>query len=126
MDDELDNTLVFSIGLEDNGFAVDSFTDPILALSNFKSDSYDILILDIKMPKMNGYELYEKVSNMDDKVKVCFLTAYGEHYTEEFKSRFASMDSSSPSSLGHNIFFIRKPVQLDELVKKVNETIKKR
>jgi two-component SAPR family response regulator len=78
------------------------------------------------MPKMNGYELYQKVSNIDDKVKVCFLTAYGEHYTEEFKSRFASMDSSSPSSLGHNIFFIRKPVQLDELVKKVNETIKKR
>ena len=127
VDDEPDNASIFRITLEDNGFDVDAFNDSMLALSNFKPDYYDLLILDIKMPKMNGYELYEKVSNMDDKVKVCFLTAYGEHYTEEFKARFTSSGSSSTSSLRHNnISFIRKPVQLDELVKKVNETIKKK
>jgi len=54
---------------------------------------------------------------LDDKVKVCFLTAYGEHYTEEFKTRFTS------SSLADDIFFIRKPTMLDDLVKKVNEII---
>jgi two-component SAPR family response regulator len=73
----------------------DVFNDSMLALSNFKPDYYHLLILDIKMPKMNGYELYEKVSDIDDRVKVCFLTACGEHYTEEFKTRFASSDSSN-------------------------------
>jgi CheY-like chemotaxis protein len=113
--------------LEDSGFEVDEFNNSTAALSAFKPDYYDVLIFDIKMPIMNGYELYEKVKKMDDKVKVCFLTAYGEHYTEEFKARFTSSGSSSTSSLRHNnISFIRKPVQLDELVKKVNETIKKK
>jgi two-component SAPR family response regulator len=66
---------------------------------------------------MNGYELYEKVKSIDNKVKVCFLTAYSEHYTEEFKTRF------TPSSPFSNIYFIRKPIALDDLVKKVNEII---
>jgi two-component SAPR family response regulator len=68
------------------------------------------------MPIMNGYELYEKVKKIDNKVKVCFLTAYGEHYTE-FKTRFIF------SSLADDIFIMRKPIMLDELVKKVNEII---
>ena len=70
------------------------------------------------MPVMNGYELYEKVNKLDYKVKVCFLTAYGEHYTEEFEARF----NSSSTSLS-NIYFMRKPITLDDLVKKVNEII---
>ena len=61
VDDEPDNISVFSIGLEDEGFTVDTFTDPQLALSAFKAETYDLLILDIKMPNMNGFELYEKV-----------------------------------------------------------------
>jgi hypothetical protein len=56
---------------------------------------------------------------MDDKVKVCFLTAYGEDYTEEFKARF-NLSSSLADS---NISFIRKPIMLDDLVKKLNEII---
>jgi two-component SAPR family response regulator len=62
--------------------------------------------------------LYEKVKKLDDKVKVCFLTAYSEYYTEEFKTRF-----NSSSTLLSNIYFIRKPTMLDDLVKKVNEII---
>jgi len=65
---------------------------------------------------MNGYELYDKVKKIDDKVKVCFLTAYSEQYTEEFKTRFTS------SSLS-NISFMRKPIMLDDLVKNINEII---
>jgi two-component SAPR family response regulator len=62
--------------------------------------------------------LYEKVKKLDNKVKVCFLTAYSEHYAEEFKSAFNSSSTSLP-----NIYFIRKPIALDGLVKKVNEII---
>jgi DNA-binding response OmpR family regulator len=119
VDDEPDNASIFTMGLEDDGFNVDTFTDPLLALSAFKEDrrrrKYDLLILDIKMPDMNGFELYEQIKKIDDKVKVCFLTAYGEGYTEEFKKMFPS------SSLG--VSFIRKPIRVDDLVKKVKEMV---
>ena len=115
VDDEPDNTSIFSMGLEDGGFEVDAFTDPLLALSMFKAGKkYDLLILDIKMPDMNGFELYEEIRKINNKVKACFLTAFGEGYTEEFGRRFPS----SP-----NVNFIRKPIRVDDLVKKVNEVI---
>jgi DNA-binding response OmpR family regulator len=120
VDDEPDNASIFTMGLEDDGFKVDTFTDPLSALSVFKEDKrrrkYDLLILDIKMPDMNGFELYEQIKKIDDKVKVCFLTAYGEGYTEEFKKMFPS------SSLG--VSFVRKPIRVDDLVKKVKEMVK--
>jgi CheY-like chemotaxis protein len=80
VDDEPDNTSIFSMSLEDGGFEVDAFTDPLLALSKFNSDhkKYDLLIHDIKMPDMNGFELYEEIRKIDNKVKTCFLTAFGE------------------------------------------------
>lgn len=116
VEDEPDNASIFAMGLKDGGFEVDTFTDPLLALSTFKEGKrYNLLILDIKMPDMNGFELYEQIMKIDSKVKVCFLTAFGEGYTEEFKKRFPS------SSLG--VSFIRKPIRMDDLVKKVNEMI---
>lgn len=121
VDDEKDNTAVFSIALEDTGlFAVDSFTNPISALSSFKSNTYDLAILDIKMPKMNGYELYEKIKNIDHKIKVCFLTAFGEGHYEEFKRRFQGGQEDSSST---HVHFLRKPITIDDLVNKVNEII---
>jgi CheY-like chemotaxis protein len=116
VDDEPDNISVFSIGLEDEGFTVDTFTDPQLALSAFKAETYDLLILDIKMPNMNGFELYEKVNKIDTKLKVCFLTAFGEGYHEEFRRRF-------PASSFSDVNFIRKPIRINDLVKKVNDII---
>lgn len=117
VDDEPDNTSIFSMSLEDGGFEVDAFTDPLLALSTFKSGHkrYDYLVLDIKMPDMNGFELYEEIRKIDNKVKACFLTAFGEGYTEEFVKRF-------PTST--NVSFIRKPIRVDDLVKKVNKMVK--
>ena len=117
VDDEPDNSRIFKIALEDDGFEVDAFNDSTAALSAFKPNYYDALIFDIRMPTMNGYELYEKINKLDDKVKVCFLTAYSEHYTEEFKIRFSYSSSLS------NIYFMRKPINLDDLVKQVNEII---
>jgi two-component system, OmpR family, response regulator ChvI len=117
VDNEPDNSTIFKIALEDSGFDVDAFNNSTVALSAFKPNYYDVLIFDIKMPRMNGYELYKKITEMDNKVKVCFLTAYGEHYTEEFKTRFTLF------SLADSISFIRKPIMLDDLVKKVNEII---
>jgi DNA-binding response OmpR family regulator len=73
VDDEADITTVLKMTLEDNGFQVASFNDPILALENFRKRSYSLLILDINMPKMNSFELYTKIKKIDDKVKVCFF-----------------------------------------------------
>jgi DNA-binding response OmpR family regulator len=116
VDDEHDNKQIFTMGLQDAGFEVDAYTDPELALSAFKPDYYDLLLLDIKMPKMDGYELYEKLKKIDDKVKVCFLTA-SERYKEEHRPSFLSSNSAS---------FLRKPITVDDLVKKVNEMIKQK
>jgi CheY-like chemotaxis protein len=119
VDDEPDNASVFTMGLEDGGFEVDTFTESLLALSTIKAGKkYDLLILDIKMPDMNGFELYEEIRKIDNKVRICFLTAFGEGYIEEFGRRFPI---SSP--LFSNISFIRKPIRIDDLVKRVNEMI---
>src|SRR5919197_4156965 len=116
VDDEPDSSTIFRLALEDKGFDVHSLNDSTLALSAFKPNSYDLVVLDIKMPKMNGYELCEKIKKIDDKVKVCFLTESEEQYSEEIKTSF-----SAPTSSSFDITLIRKPVMLDELVKKVDE-----
>ena len=75
MDDEPDIILVMKVVLDENGFKVDSYTDPSEALENFTSDLYDLVIFDVKMPEMDGFYLYEKIKKLDDNVKICFLTA---------------------------------------------------
>jgi CheY-like chemotaxis protein len=77
VDDEPDNLRIFKIALDDSGLVVDAFNSSTAALSAFKSNYYDVLIFDIMMPIMNGYELYEKIKKMDHKLKVRLLTAYG-------------------------------------------------
>src|SRR5919204_4905954 len=73
VDDEPDIIEILRVGLEDNGFRVDAFTDPELALSSFKSGAYDLLLLDVRMPKLNGFELYEQIKKIDNnKAKVCY------------------------------------------------------
>jgi DNA-binding response OmpR family regulator len=86
VDDEPDLNLTIKIILEENRFKVDSFTDLLAALENFRgeADSHDLVILDIKMPNMNGFELYRQIKKIDDKAKVCFLTA-GEMDYEQFR-----------------------------------------
>ena len=113
IDDEPDITYTIKNILEDNGLAADTFNDPILALNNYKPYFYDLVILDIKMPKMDGFELYTKIREKDPKVKICFLTAIAA-FNEEFrKIRLA---------LGKTInedYFIQKPVEMEDLLKKL-------
>jgi len=66
---------------------VDVFNNPLESLSSYKAGAYDLLLLDIKMPQMSGFELYDKIKNIDEKVKVCFITAFEEYY-DEFKKKF--------------------------------------
>jgi DNA-binding response OmpR family regulator len=108
IDDEEDITIILRIGLEDNGFSVDTFNDPILALSNFKADVYDLVLLDIRMPKMNGFELFEKLREIDSNVKICFVTAYEEYYQ--------SLKEAAPA-IGFDCYI--KPIDIDDLVSRV-------
>ena len=89
VDDEPDIIFTIKKILEENGFKVDSFNDPILALNYYKVNFYDLVILDIKLPNMDGFELYTKIREKDPKVKICFLTAITT-FNEDFrKTRLA-------------------------------------
>lgn len=91
VDDEPDITDSFSLALEDTGvFEVETFNDPAEALSNFKSNSYDLVLLDIKMPKMSGFELCDRIKELDGKVKVCFISAF-DPYSDELRDQFLSL-----------------------------------
>jgi CheY-like chemotaxis protein len=124
VDDEPDITLIFAMGLEDNGFTVDAFNDPIQALSNFKSGLYDLALIDCKMPNMNGFELYREIRKIDHKIKVCFVTAF-ELYYEELKNKFQpSFPTTSSEHKGEDVkCFIPKPVDIDDLVIRIKEEL---
>ena len=116
VDDESDVNLTLKMVLEENGFQVNSFTDPLLALENFKgeTDMYDMLVFDIQMPNMNGFELYREIRKIDDKVKVCFLTA-GEMDYKAFGKELSSV-------LDDNCY-IQKPIENETLIKRLNRII---
>ena len=113
VDDEPDVNLAVRIVLEDNNFIVDSFNDPLRALENFKADMYDLAILDIKMPKKDGFEVYKEILKIDNRVKVCFLTAGDINY-RSLKETFPTLDENQ---------FIRKPIENIELIKQIYKII---
>ena len=84
VDDEPDVTYTIKNILEDDGYKVDEFNDSILALDKYKAHFYDLIILDIKMPKMDGFELYTKIREKDPKVKICFVTVIAT-FNEDFR-----------------------------------------
>ena len=113
VDDEIDITLAFKKGLESDGFLVDTYNDPLTALLNFKSDFYDLLLVDVRMPKMNGFELYQEIEKIDKKTKVCFITAF-EVYYHALREIFPTLEVGC---------FIQKPIEIDDLVKRINAEI---
>ena len=120
IDDEYDITLTIKSILEEAGFKVDSFTDPIIALNNYKINFYDLAILDIRMPKMDGFQLYTKIREQDPKVKVCFLTA-SEFYYEKFRKKY----SSELVKLLDKEYIIQKPIKKVDLIKYITTIINK-
>ena len=110
VDDEPDIANLYKLSLEDEGFVVDAFNDTLLALSNYKVGTYDLLLIDIKMPGMNGFELYQKLTNMGDKPKVCFITAFVE-FNKDFKELFTNLIEKG--------CFLRKPIELSSLIRVV-------
>jgi CheY-like chemotaxis protein len=123
VDDDTDILLTFKSGLEEyvdkskifDGakIQVDTFADPKEALTSFKAGVYDLLLLDIRMPDMNGFELYRELNKIDDKPKVCFITAY-ELYYEAIKKDFPKLDVGC---------FIRKPISIEALAIKIREEL---
>ena len=112
VDDELDITVTLKMALEESGFLqVEAFYDPVLALLRFKTGAYDLAILDIKMPEIDGFELYRKLRKIDDKLKICFLTAAElGHYRET--------SSDIMDELGKH-YFIAKPVDTLDLINRL-------
>lgn len=105
VDDERDILDPVAEGLQRLGHSVDAFNDPEEALKAFKRDAYDIALLDVRMPKMNGFQLYRYILKRDEKVRVRFFTAF-EEYREEFKKAFPELDERR---------FIKKPTTISKL-----------
>jgi CheY-like chemotaxis protein len=110
VDDEEDIARLFKRALERAGFIVDMYNDPLQSLSNYRTGIYDLLLLDIKMPEMNGFELYKRIKQIDDNSKICFMTAFEEYY-DEFREIFPDLKDKE--------CFIRKPISINDLIKSV-------
>jgi DNA-binding response OmpR family regulator len=111
VDDEYDISLTLECILKQSGFKVYSFTNPLIALENVKPGLYDLAILDVKMPVMNGFGLYNEIRKVDDKIKICFLTAATDAYYDVFrKEAFPHINEN---------FIIRKPIENELLLEKI-------
>jgi CheY-like chemotaxis protein len=122
VDDEVDITTIFKLALERVDFQVDVYNDPLLALTDYKAGMYDLLLFDIRMPKMNGFELYRKIKDIEEeekkvkngKPRVCFITAY-EEFRSEFKETFPTVEEVD--------CFLKKPIPMPDLIKKVKSQL---
>jgi len=114
VDDEPDLTFGCSMTLRDEGFEVDTFNDPNIALSNFKPNYYDLAILDVKMPKLDGFSLYHEIKKIDNKIKICFLTASESYYEKYRKDEFINLDKD---------LFIQKPIENKEFIKRITKIL---
>ena len=112
IDDDIDINNLFKLFLEYDGYNVDAFTDPMDALYSFRKNAYDLVLLDLKMPKMTGMLLYKKLQNIDPNLLFCFITANKE-YIEHLKKSIADI----------NKIVIYKPILLSELRSTVNSLL---
>lgn len=122
VDDDPDILLTFKTGLENDKsrvlgegvkVQVDTFADPKEALTSFKAGVYNLLLLDIRMPNINGFELYEELKKIDDKPRVCFITAY-ELYYEALKKDFPELNIGC---------FIKKPISVEDLATRIRKEL---
>jgi DNA-binding response OmpR family regulator len=109
IDDDIDITNLFSTFLEYNGYIIDAYTNPVEAFHNFTKNSHDLIILDLKMPKMGGMTLYHKIKEIDDKVIICFTTA-DINYIEDLRKGIIDIEK----------IVLYKPVLLKDLKNKID------
>jgi DNA-binding NtrC family response regulator len=107
-------TSLLEIALDRAGFNVVTFNDPSIALEHFQPDLYDLVCLDITMPKIDGFELYKQIKKIHPRMKVCFLIA-SEMYRDEIRE------------VEHSTFnrdlFLQKPIPTDDLIREINNKI---
>ena len=108
IDDEQDTAFTLQMALEQYGFKTDTYTDPVLAYQDFRDSIYDLVILDIKMPGIDGFHLYQKIRMTDSKVKICFLTAT-EFFREQIRKEYGLGNYKQE-------LFLRKPVEIMDLI----------
>ncbi len=116
VDDDLDILFTIKKNLEDHGFIVDTFANPLEALSSFKPESYDLILIDIKMPEMSGFEFHQELQKKikyGTEIKICFITAF-EKYFEILRKEFPELYAGC---------FIRKPIKIQDLVNKLKEEL---
>ena len=117
VDDEADHCMVYQIVLEDAGYECTSYTDSVQALQEFRPNYYSLVILDIKMPKLDGFALCEKIRELDKTVQIIFITAE-EAYYENFRKQYYPKLSNDI-----NINCLQKPIRNEELIQIVNMTM---
>jgi DNA-binding response OmpR family regulator len=120
IDDDKDTSSSLKIVLEQSGlFEVDAFDDPTQALASFKSNSYDAVILDVKMPDMDGFELYKAIKMLDEKIKVCFLTSVYDfdHYRTLYPDIVHTIEKNEDC-------IIDKPVGTEQLIKEISKILR--
>ena len=113
VDDEPDITFTIKNMLYNIGFEIHTFNDPITPLKLYRRNFYDLVILEIKIPNMDGFELYIKIKEIDPTVKICFLTAIAIFDEESRKSR-PEVDRIITEEC-----FIQKPITTEDLIKKL-------
>jgi CheY-like chemotaxis protein len=120
VDYEADHCLTYQVVLQDAGYECISYTDSVQALQEFRPNYYDLVILDIKMPKLDGFALCEKIREIDTAVQIIFITA-AEVYYESFRKQYYPKMSNDV-----NINCLQKPVGNDELIQIVNKIMASR
>ena len=114
VDDEPDVISTFKMGLEKFGYTVDGYTDPELALDKFRPNTYDLLLLDINMPKMDGFKLFQHIEKKDPKARVFCVTAYETTYFDAFKELFPDLEIGS---------FVKKPISIEKLARHIESEL---
>ena len=113
VDDEPDTCIVYQMVLQDAGYECKSYTDSVKALQEFRHDYYDLILLDIKMPVLNGFELCKKIRELDKTAKIIFITASEGYYEQLRTQSYPELDDDT------NLKYVQKPIANDDLVRLV-------
>lgn len=112
VDDDPSITFTFKTILEKEGFQVAAFNDSSQAASKFRAGLYDVALIDIRMPKMNGFELYREIRKKDNQIRICFITAYE-----------ISKDESGNPSADSSVVFMKKPIGREDLIDQIQTLV---